>query len=107
LLVREVQEGLAAAEAQRELAHTSVITMLNIMVDKGYLRRKRSGKAYLFSPAVDEAEINRGMLGDILARVFDGSAKGVILNLLEIADLDADELKELRQLINRKAKEQD
>jgi len=45
------------------------------------------------------------MMGDLLSRVFDGSPSAMMLNLLETTDIDADELAELRKLINRKAKE--
>ena len=46
------------------------------------------------------------IVGDLLARVYDGSASAMVLNLIETADLDGDELAELRRLIARKAKEQ-
>ena len=46
------------------------------------------------------------MLKDLVDRVFDGSAGAMMLNLLQTADIDQDELKRLRQIINRKAKEQ-
>ena len=104
--VREVQEALAAASRGRELAHTSVITMLHIMVRKNFLRSKKDGKSYLFWPKVSEDQVSQGMLGDLLQRVFDGSAKSVVLNLLELADLDADQLTELRRLVEKKRKEQ-
>jgi BlaI family transcriptional regulator, penicillinase repressor len=45
-------------------------------------------------------------MGDLLSRVFDGSPSAMVLNLIETADIDADELAELRRLIGRKAKEQ-
>lgn len=89
----------------RESAHTSVITTLNTMCDKGYLRRKKDGKAFLFSPAVDEADVSGGMLKDLVSKVFDGSASAVMLRLIESEDIDKDEVKELRRLFNRKLKE--
>ena len=105
LPVRDVRERLEQ-HAGRPLAHSTVITMLNIMVRKGYLRRKKQGKAYLFSPKVERDHIAGGFVGDVLSRIFDGSASAMVLNLLETADLDADELAELRRLISRKAREQ-
>jgi BlaI family penicillinase repressor len=104
--VREVQEGLVAEDNGRDLAHTSVITMLHIMVRKKFLRSKKEGKSYLFWPKVSEDQIGQGVLGDVLQRVFDGSAKNVVLNLLEMSELDADQLTELRRLIDAKRKEQ-
>jgi predicted transcriptional regulator len=105
LAVRDVRARLQQ-QAGRDLSHSSVITMLNIMVRKGYLRRKKEGKAFLFSPSVDKDRVTRGITGDLLSRVFDGSASAMVLNMIETADLDTDELAELRRLITRKAKEQ-
>ncbi|NOZ41212.1 MAG: BlaI/MecI/CopY family transcriptional regulator [Planctomycetes bacterium] len=104
LPVREVRARLET-EADRPLAHSSVITMLNIMHRKGFLRRRKDGKAFLFTPKVKKESVSGGMMGDLLSRVFDGSPSAMMLNLLETADIDADELAELRKLINRKAKE--
>jgi BlaI family transcriptional regulator, penicillinase repressor len=104
LTVREVREVLAAAG--RELAHTSVITTLNVMVRKKYLRRSMQGKACLFVPRLTREATSRRMLGDVVDRVFDGSAKAVVLSLFEFADINSADLKELRQLIAEKVKEQ-
>ncbi len=106
LAVRDVRQELAEGPAQRELAHTSVITMLNIMVRKGYLRRKKEGKQFLFTPMVERKSVAGSMVGDLLSRVFDGSPSAMVLNLIENVDLDEDEVDELRRLISRKAKEQ-
>ncbi|MCA9027849.1 MAG: BlaI/MecI/CopY family transcriptional regulator [Planctomycetaceae bacterium] len=103
LPVRDVRARLD--EQGRTLSHSSVITMLNIMVDKGYLKRSKQGKSFFFSPKVEQDSITGGIVEDLLDRVFDGSPAAMVLNLIETADLDADELAELRRLINRKAKE--
>lgn len=105
LPVREVRARLET-EAGRPLAHSSVITMLNIMHRKGFLRRRKEGKAFLFSPKVERDRVTGRMMGDLLTRVFDGSPSAMVLNLIESADLDADELTKLRTLINRKAREE-
>lgn len=101
--VEEVREALAAAG--RALTHSSVITMLNIMVRKKYLRRSKAGRAFQFEPVVAEQKVGRKLLSDLVNRVFDGSAATVMLELLETSDVDADELAEIRRLIARKAKE--
>mgnify|MGYP001342183289 FL=1 len=105
LPVREVRARLGA-QAARVLTHSSVITMLNIMVRKGFLRRRKEGKAFLFAPRVEKNHVSGGFVGDLLSRVFDGSPAALVLNLLETTDLDAEEYAELRRLISRKAKEQ-
>jgi BlaI family transcriptional regulator, penicillinase repressor len=103
LAVRDVREALA--EAGRELAHTSVITTLNVMTRKKYLRRTMQGNACLFEPRLGRDEATRRMLGDMVDRVFDGSAKAVVLGLFDCAEFDAGELKELRRMIDQKTKE--
>jgi predicted transcriptional regulator len=100
LAVREVRAALA--EAGRDLAHTSVITTLNVMVRKKYLRRSMQGKACLFAPRAGRDETAQRMLKDVVDRVFDGSAKAVMLSLFDGAELDDGELKELRRLINER-----
>lgn len=105
LPVRDVRERLKS-EAGRTLAHSSVITVLNIMYDKGFLTRRKSGKAFLFAPKVKKQSVTSRMMGDMLNRVFDGSPVAMMLNLIDTAGLDAEELAELRRLINRKRKEQ-
>lgn len=106
LPVREVRARLEA-KSGRVLAHSSVITMLNIMHRKGFLKRKKEGKSFLFSPKLKKKAVTGGIMGDLLSRVFEGSTSALVLNLLETVDLNADEIAELRKLINRKAKEQE
>ena len=103
LPVRDVRSALAAAG--RNLAHTSVITTLNTMVRKKYLRRWMQGNACLFAPRLSREEVSHRMLGDIVNRVFDGSAKAVVLGLFDCAELSAVDLIELRRLVNQKAKD--
>ncbi len=103
LLARDVQAVLA--DEGRELAKTSVITTLNTMVDKRYLTRKKQANSFLFSPRVNEESVAERMLNDVVDRVFDGSTSAVLLKLFDANNVDADELKELRRIINRKLKE--
>jgi predicted transcriptional regulator len=103
--VEQVRDVLA--QDGRELAHSSVITIMNIMVRKGLLAREKQGRAFEFTPLVAESEVGQGMLADLVDRVFDGSATAVLLNLLEAKDVNADELRELRKLLQRKEKELD
>lgn len=103
LLARDVRQALA--DGGRDLAKTSVITTLNTMVNKGYLRRRKQRNSYLFSPQVTEDEVSTRVLGDIVDRVFDGSTSAVLLKLFDSKNVDSEELKELRRIINRKLKD--
>jgi predicted transcriptional regulator len=101
--VRQVCDALAPA---RELAYTSVMTMLGIMARKGYVSRKKVGAGYVYNARCSEKSTTQSMLWDLVHRVFSGSAATVMQRLLETTDLDAQELKQIRQLIHRKTKEQ-
>jgi predicted transcriptional regulator len=105
MTVREVRESLATGG--RDLAHTTVITMLGTMVDKGQIEKLEptQGKAFRFSPLIQRDDVSRGMLGDIVDRVFDGSAEAVMLSLFDVKDLDEEELASLRKLLNKKMRE--
>jgi len=102
--VMSVRDALAA-DQDRDIARTSVVTTLNIMNDKRLVRRRQEGRAYLFTAAVTQEEVSQGMLGDLLDRVFDGSAEALLLNLLDSEHVDDEEHQALRRLINRKRRE--
>ena len=101
-LVRDIRDELA--KLGRDIAHTSVITTLNTMVKKRIVIRKREGNAFLFSPRITREQVSRSVLGDIVNRVFDGSAKAVLLGVFEQNDINRGELKELRKLIDQRIK---
>ena len=98
LPVRQVREALAP---RRDSAYTSVMTIMNIMVEKGYLARRKQGPSFVYRPRVSEKKTSGRMLKDLVNRVFDGSAVAVVVNLLETADVDEQELEELRGIFER------
>jgi BlaI family penicillinase repressor len=98
---RRVRDLLAEV---RDLAYTSVMTIMKIMTQKRYVQRKRVKGNYIYYPCVTEEAVGLGMLRDLVDRVFEGSAAAVMLNLLETAELDESELKRIRRLIHRKGK---
>jgi predicted transcriptional regulator len=102
LLARDVQAVLA--KDGRDLAKTSIITTLNTMVAKRYLSRTKQGNMYLFSPRISESEVGDRVLGDVVDRVFDGSTSAMLVKLFDVKEVNADELKELRRIIDRKLK---
>lgn len=99
--VREVRKELAP---RRKLAYTTVMTMTTIMVDKGYLARRKDGGSFVYRPLVTEKATTRRMLRDLVKRAFDGSAAAMVLNLLDADDLDPAEIEELRDILNRRSK---
>lgn len=102
---RQIREQLAARD--RVLAHTSVITTLQRMVDKKQLKQLDpvEGKAFRFEPRVSDDEVTRSMLGEFIDRVYDGSAEAVMLSLFDSSELDEDAIKRLRRAFNQKVRE--
>ncbi len=78
--VRQVREELAPT---RKLAHTSVITTMTTMIEKGYLVRDEEVNPHLYRARVTSRAVRRRMLGDLVRRAFDGSPVALMLNLLE------------------------
>ena len=100
--VRQVRDALSGV---RDLAYTTVMTMMSIMADKGYLKRRKDGRSYVYEAVYREQKASRNMLQDIVDRVFGGSTTAVMQHLLETSEIDDEELKQIRSLINRKTRE--
>ena len=90
-----------AERAQRDLAPTTVITTLNVMTRKGYLTRERVGKACYFRARVRETTVSKGMVGDLVQRVFGGSPGAMMLNLIENQKFSPQDLGELEAAVRR------
>ena len=103
--VREVMEVLNR-EAVRERAYTSVMSLLNVMTEKGLLTRKPKGRAFVYAPAVERGDTLGDMVGALLGRVFEGSASSLVAHLLEQSDPDDEELAAIRRAIAEFRKQQ-
>lgn len=106
LTVKQVRKVLA--DGFRALAHTSLITTLNVMFEKGYVSREAAakGRGYEFAPKLTRGEVSQGMVGDLVTRVFEGSASAMMLSLLENEQLDSEGHSELKSAIERYRKEE-
>lgn len=101
--VREVRDAL---EETRDLAYTSVMTTLSIMHEKRYVHRRKKTNSYVYRPALKREAATSSMVGDLVDRLFEGSASAAMLHLLETSDVDQRELQKLRELIDRKEADQ-
>jgi len=96
--VQSVQQALRPGA---NLAYTSVQTMLNILKSKGKVKRTLRGKAYLYRAAVSQRKISNAMLGDLINRVFAGSADQLILTLIGSRRERCDRIRELTRQVAR------
>lgn len=99
---RHVRDAVAAAG--RDLAYTSVLTVMNIMARKGYLRRSRRREGFVYVARINRGRTLGRMMRDLVDRAFAGSPSAALLSLLETADLDSDELQRIRDVLDRKSR---
>jgi BlaI family transcriptional regulator, penicillinase repressor len=81
--VGEVKDGMG-----RELAYTTVQTVLNTLHRKGKLRRRLDRRAYIYSPAVTETKALRHAVRDLVDRMFGGSSEELVLSLIKSREID-------------------
>lgn len=99
----QVCQGL---RAHRQVANTTVATMLGVMLDKGLVKRKQAKpRGYQWSAAVSQESTADSMLGKLMDGVFDGSASRLVAHLVETEHLSQSELDGLKKLVDAKRKE--
>jgi BlaI family penicillinase repressor len=97
--VRDVYEELLK---RRKIAYTTVMTMMGILEQKGHLKKSADERAYVYTPAQPQREVVGNMVHDFLKRVFNGSAKPLLIQLVEDKKLTPGELDEIRKLLKEK-----
>ncbi len=96
--VREVMNFL---KPKRARAYTSVMSLMNVMAEKGMLSQKPKGRAFIYSVKVSQDKTQSSMLSDLLNRAFDGSANALVAHLLQQAEPNSEELDEIHKTITR------
>ncbi|WEJ98374.1 MAG: BlaI/MecI/CopY family transcriptional regulator [Candidatus Sphingomonas phytovorans] len=97
--VRELFDGLSQ---NRPRGYTSVLKTLQIMTEKGLVERTEQGKAHLYRAAASQSDTQSQLLRDLTTRLFAGSAAQLAMHALSMETVDADELSEIRKLIDSK-----
>jgi BlaI family transcriptional regulator, penicillinase repressor len=96
--VRDVYEDLLA---KRKVAYTTVMTMLNILEQKGHLEKTQEDRAYVYRSIKPRNQVIRGMVREFVNRVFNGSAEPLLLHLVEDRKLSEKDIEEIRTLIRK------
>jgi BlaI family penicillinase repressor len=96
LTVRDVMDEL---NRTRRRAYTSVMSLLNVMTDKGLLHRKPKGRAFIYTARMGREHTCRTIVGDVLERVFEGSASSLVAQLLAQSTPSEEELEQIHSLI--------
>ncbi len=96
--VQTVQRAL-----ERELAYTTVQTMLNVLLRKGKVTRNLHDKAYFYQPAVSQIQATGHAVTELIDRMFGGSAESLVMNLVEARHLTPETLTRLNRIIEQGA----
>jgi BlaI family transcriptional regulator, penicillinase repressor len=95
--VRDVHEAIAR---RKPAMYTTVLKMLQIMAEKGIVRRNEEQRAHVYESARPREWTQRQLAGDLLQRAFNGSAKSLMLGALSARKASRQELAELRQFLD-------
>ena len=98
--VRDVYESL---RGKRNVAYTTVMTMMKILEDKGYLKRTQVDRAYVYRPTRPRQQVLGAMVRDFVDRVFDGAAGGLLLHLAKDGRLTKEERQHIKKLMQEAA----
>jgi predicted transcriptional regulator len=94
--VREVHETIAL---RKPTQYTTVLKLMQIMAEKGLVRRNEKQRAHIYEAARPQEWTQRQLAGDLLQRAFNGSAKSLMMGALSARKASREELSELRRLL--------
>ena len=100
--VRQVYETLLE---RRRIAYTTVMTMMKILEQKGYLKKRQEDRAYVYRPSQPQKQVIRSMVREFINRVFNGSAEPLLVHLVEDQHLGEKDLEDIRRAIQAAALE--
>jgi len=99
--VREIYQDLSK---RRKIAYTTVLTMMGVLEHKGHLKKTPGERAYIYRPAQPKGQMVDRMVTEFVDRVFDGSAKPLLVHLVEDARIPQRDLAEIEQLLQARRK---
>jgi predicted transcriptional regulator len=95
--VRDVHDVLSKT---KPMGYTTVLKLMQIMAEKGLVRRNEDQRAHVYQARVPRQETQRRMVGEMLDRVFSGSATQLVMQALATKRASADELAQIRQMLD-------
>jgi BlaI family transcriptional regulator, penicillinase repressor len=94
--VRDVYQALLK---RRRIAYTTVMTMMNILEEKGYLKKRLQERAYVYRASRPKNQVIKAMVHEFVDRVFNGSAEPLLMHLVEDRCLSAKDLEQISRMI--------
>lgn len=86
---------------RREVAYTTIMTVMKNLAEKGYLKYRKDGVTYVYSPAQEPDSVRSNLIKDLVKKVFKGSPKELVQALVKSDDLTEDDLSEIKNMIDQ------
>lgn len=96
-----VADVIASLPKERDLAYTSVSTILRILEQKGVLKTRKEGRGHIYFPELQKTDYEAKAVKHVVERVFDGTPIALVRQLLDSVKLDAQSIEELKNIINK------
>jgi predicted transcriptional regulator len=96
-----VSDVMSFLPEDRDLAYTSVSTILRILEQKGVLKTRKEGRGHIYTPQMEKNDYEAKAVKHVVERVFDGTPVALVRQLLDTMNLNASDLKELKNLIDK------
>src|SRR5262245_23241814 len=100
--VADVVEAVSKTSKSEAPAYSTVLTMLRILENKGYVRHRKHGRAFVYQPVVHRGKATDTAVTHLLRRFFENSAELLVLNLLDGKKMSPDAIRRLRKRIEEK-----
>jgi len=97
-----VHQVVEALLPQRQLAYTSVSTIVRILEQKGYVRSRKEGRGHLYEPTISKEKYQVASLQHLVSNVFDGTPTLLVQRLVDSAQLDPEDLDQIRRALRKK-----
>jgi len=94
--VREVHEALA-----KDTGYTTTLKQMQVMHEKGLLKRSEVQRSHVYEAAISKEQAQSRFAGELMNRVFEGSARNLVLGALTAQRASAKDLDEIRQILDR------
>lgn len=96
-----VREVNAEISRKQKTGYTTTLKLMQIMTDKGLLVRDDSQFKHVYRPAVSEERTEKQIVGDLLDKVFAGSAEKLVMRALSAKKMTAEELQKIRRMLDQ------
>ena len=87
---------------ERRLAVTTIKTMLRKLEEYGCVEHRTNGRQFIYRPAIAEADVRKGMVADLVQRLFSGDSTALVNHLVRSGEIDANDLEGLREMVSRR-----